>query len=112
MRASGEERLFLSDRLYKSPYRVIIAIITIWAFLFNLLGMDLAWAANSYGTVLPRSGTAAVGSPGHFLSEFTLPTTLGEVRETHQGLGSKTVIHIQDAHCNYSAQKNIKEIIA
>jgi len=95
---------------------VIIAIITIWAFLFNIIGTELAWAQNPTGSVLPPTSTRAEGSPGHILSklepsQFKLPTTLGSVKETHTGYNKKTVIHIQDAHCNYSAQESVKGII-
>ncbi len=96
----------------KSPYTVIISIITIWAFLFNIIGQELAWAAAPVGPVLPASGTGAQGGSGQFLSEFRLPAPLGIVKETYQGPNGKTIIHIQDAHCNYSAQKNVREIVS
>jgi len=111
--AEGGEAISI-NRLYKSPYRVIIAIITIWAFLFNTVGMELAWAYNPKGSVLSRTGTGAQDSSGHFfdLNEFRLPSSVGEVKETYLGTNGKTVIHIQDAHCNYSAQNSIKNIVS
>ncbi|MFH1877451.1 MAG: hypothetical protein ABH883_01410, partial [Candidatus Omnitrophota bacterium] len=47
-------------------------------------------------------------------AEFILPEDLGSVKDSFAPLtGSPrgTVIHIQDAHCNYNAQKKISEII-
>jgi len=115
---------FFLTYLYKSPYKLIISIITLWAFLFNIFGYELAWAHNSSGTVLPTVSTGAQNRPGHFI----LPTSLGEIKEIYHhpsfdsaangGLAQdelpfskKMVIHIQDAHCNYSAQKSINEIV-
>ncbi|MDD5439212.1 MAG: hypothetical protein PHS37_03405 [Candidatus Omnitrophica bacterium] len=41
-----------------------------------------------------------------------LPLSLGYIREFHKADGDKPVIvYIQDAHCNYSCQKNIQAII-
>jgi len=111
MRGCGTDKSSITN-FRKSPYTVIISIITIWAFLFNIIGQELAWAANPYGSVLPATGTAAVGGSGQFLSEFVLSNQLGIVKETYQGPNGKTIIHIQDAHCNYSAQKNVREIVS
>jgi len=105
--------------LYKSPYKAIISIITIWAFLFNTIAMELAWASKSPSPMLPASGTDDAGSPGHLsksraglnLPYFWLPAVLGEIKHRHIGTNSKTIIYIQDAHCNYSCQKSIENII-
>ncbi|MBL7069745.1 MAG: M20/M25/M40 family metallo-hydrolase, partial [Candidatus Omnitrophica bacterium] len=86
---------------------MIISIITIWAFLFNTFGMELAWASKTPSPVLPASGTGNAGSPGHTI----LPKELGEIKEVHTGVNKKTVIYIQEAHCNYSCQKSIRDII-
>ena len=115
MQACGKDSLFLSFKR-KSSYKLIISIITIWAFLFNIIGGEVAWAFNPTGSVLPASGTGAQGSSGHFssldeLENFKVPTSLGQVKNIHQGSNKKTIIHIQDAHCNYSAQKSIKGIL-
>ena len=42
---------------------------------------------------------------------FSLPSHLGEVKMKCKGTSPKTIVHIQDAHCNYFAQKKISEII-
>lgn len=41
---------------------------------------------------------------------INIPATLGKIIQTHQG-GSKTVICIQDLHCNYEVQMNIAGLI-
>jgi phosphohistidine swiveling domain-containing protein len=41
-----------------------------------------------------------------------LPERLGEIVSVHKGRAQKTVIHIRDAHCDYSAQNSIAGIIA
>lgn len=42
-----------------------------------------------------------------------IPEKLGKVEEVFQGLpGSPVIVHIQDAHANYEAQVNIKNILA
>lgn len=42
---------------------------------------------------------------------FSIPEHLGEVRYSNRGEGHRTVIHIQDAHCNYFAHQKISSII-
>ncbi|MEA3488864.1 MAG: hypothetical protein U9R44_00775 [Candidatus Omnitrophota bacterium] len=36
----------------------------------------------------------------------------GTIKSTYKGKKDKTIIHIQDAHCNYEAQQNINRILA
>ncbi|HRZ14072.1 MAG TPA: hypothetical protein P5110_01050 [Candidatus Omnitrophota bacterium] len=46
--------------------------------------------------------------------EFSIPANLGNVKEIYQPettITSKTIIQIQDAHCNYEAQKNLAQIL-
>ena len=47
---------------------------------------------------------------------FTIPSHLGSIEDistpkTHKTLHENTIIHIQDAHCDYAAQHAISEII-
>jgi len=42
---------------------------------------------------------------------FTLPENLGKIKYKYQGSSNKTIIHIQDAHCNYACQQKITEIL-
>ncbi|MFH1879016.1 MAG: hypothetical protein ABH883_09445 [Candidatus Omnitrophota bacterium] len=45
------------------------------------------------------------------IDQFELPESLGEVKFRYSGTGGKTVIHIQDAHCNYDSQKAMLKIL-
>ena len=106
-----------SDRTYVSslrrgPFKVLTCLVTLWAFLFNILWTDgLAWAVGSPAE-LTRVGSSRAGSPGLLLE---LPKSLGTVKDSFRGQRSEDrgqiVFHIQDAHCNYDAQNKIAEII-
>ncbi|MBU1913436.1 MAG: hypothetical protein KKB22_07880 [Candidatus Omnitrophica bacterium] len=45
------------------------------------------------------------------LDEIIIPNQYGSIIETHEGTNGKLIIHIQDAHANYEAQKNIAGIV-
>ncbi|MDP3730053.1 MAG: hypothetical protein Q8R14_00820 [Candidatus Omnitrophota bacterium] len=73
------------------------------------------WAARS-SSGLTSVGLDSAGSPSPLkdlsASTFTLPRELGTIQESNEVPGSdKTVIHIQDAHCNYAAQTAISGIL-
>ena len=89
-------------------------------FSCNTLGGDMlvgeAWAARS-SSGLTSVGFDSAGSPSPLKSlsaaNFTLPQELGYIQESVEVPNSgKIVIHIQDAHCNYAAQKSIAEILS
>jgi len=61
-------------------------------------------------------GPGAVGSPvpveGLNPYSLTIPEKFGKIEEVFQGTpGSPVIVHIQDAHANYEAQVNIKNIL-
>ncbi|MBN1871354.1 MAG: hypothetical protein JW800_02160 [Candidatus Omnitrophica bacterium] len=99
----------------KRPLKVMVAIITLWSFLFNTVFCDVTWAAKS--TIGSTSlGPIGTGSPGVSkelnVDTFSLPEYLGHIKDSCKGNASKkVVIHIQDAHCNYAAQHKISDII-
>ena len=45
------------------------------------------------------------------LRDLQIPKSLGEVQEFHQGNNGKLIIHIQDVHAHYEAQKNYAKIM-
>ncbi|MFC1576426.1 tetratricopeptide repeat protein [Candidatus Omnitrophota bacterium] len=100
------------------PLKAIVCIVALWSFLLTNIGggflIEKAWAA---GTPLELTtvGSNRAGSPGTIkelnVESFTLPQYLGHIKDVFKGAGDKTVIHIQDAHCNYAAQKRIADII-
>ena len=109
---TDHKKLFSTRR----PLRVI-AVITLWSFLFTTGGGDIlvdkTWAA---GTPEERPNVRSIGtdSPGAIseldVETFILPQYLGQVKDRHAADSDKTIIHIQDAHCNYAAQQKISDI--
>jgi hypothetical protein len=94
-------------------------MLTIFAFLANSFGgvqfAGISWAAEP-SSGLTSVGPEKTGSPAPLkemdAGTFMLPNELGYVQDSAKVEGSaKTVIHIQDAHCNYYAQKRIAEIV-
>ncbi|HNV86943.1 MAG TPA: peptidoglycan DD-metalloendopeptidase family protein, partial [Candidatus Omnitrophota bacterium] len=89
-----------------------IAIVVIVTFSTTQLG----WAdgiSRIRAEALPDSGAAgaSAGSPLNFIDRIELPSDIADVRKVFRGEGDRVVIHIQDAHANYEAQKNIAAIL-
>ncbi|MCX5686805.1 MAG: hypothetical protein NTW09_05055 [Candidatus Omnitrophica bacterium] len=84
----------------KKRSRLITAVITITAFLSTSLYAGPA-------TVRPAAAPSAFD-----INAFSLPAGLGEVSSVFKGTNGKTILHIQDAHCDYNAQHAIAAIIA
>ena len=133
----------------RGPFKVIVTTITLWSFLFNIIGPDIAllrplnlvghaWAVGNLSE-LTSVGSGRADSPGVFkalnVATFGLPEYLGQIRYSWEPSIDKatgrssdiatarssaktiqpsnnTIVHIQDAHCNYAAQQKIAEIIA
>jgi len=70
-----------------------------------------------YSLVFAVTGVPAPAGPAvaevtaSSLSDIYVPKKIGARRDKFEGTSEKVVIHIQDAHCNYEAQKNIAGII-
>ncbi|MCX5679107.1 MAG: hypothetical protein NTZ95_00270, partial [Candidatus Omnitrophica bacterium] len=121
----------------RKPFKVVVCAITLVAFFVNTFAYDFAWAGESAPSELTSVGSDRATGPG-FLREldpatFKLPDSLGTIKDSwspdastlrrSQRLNSSfaqgeygsphnaTVIHIQDAHCNYNAQTKIAEIV-
>ncbi|MCD6459896.1 hypothetical protein J7L67_04430, partial [bacterium] len=45
------------------------------------------------------------------LKKIIIPADIGKIEETYEGLEDTLIVHIQDVHCNYQAQKNIASIL-
>ncbi|MBF0216923.1 MAG: hypothetical protein HQL30_08030 [Candidatus Omnitrophica bacterium] len=85
-----------------------ISVITALGFLVNSTIGELAWA----GPSLPILNSSVSAAKGLDPEMFSLPEYLGQVKGRFRGASSgKTVIYIQDAHCNYECQKKISDII-
>jgi len=83
----------------------VTSLITFCFFICSLIVPDISLASTFDQTTLKQ--TSAI------VSELSLPERLGRVSDSYvPETASKAVIHIQDAHCNYGAQKTISEIIS
>ncbi|MCX5677834.1 MAG: hypothetical protein NTY76_01870 [Candidatus Omnitrophica bacterium] len=99
----------------KKPFKALICIVTLAAFLFNTVSYDAAWAVGT-PSELSDNGSNKAGGQGFTkdinVTNFTLPKDLGSVTNSYAAANpDKVVIHIQDAHCNYAAQHQISKII-
>ena len=83
--------------------RKTISLILIIAFVFSIVSQD------AYAALLPIN--TSLIQEAFPIQKFNLPQYLGEIQDSFKGKSKKTVIHIQEAHCNYPAQKQISEII-
>ncbi len=109
-------RYLLSGR----PVRAIITVITLWSFLFNISGGEVssAWAARTPLELTRVGSNSRAGSePGRLVKDlrvetFSLPENFGRIKDAWKSdSGENTIVHIQDAHCNYAAQLKIAEML-
>ncbi len=76
------------------------------------LGICLVFGWSSMGQAdVVESVFKAVQGPATDLTSLNFPPTLGEVISFHKGTQDYTVVHIVDAHCDYSVQHSIADII-
>ena len=99
----------------KGPLKTMISVIALWSFLFNIVCFDLAWAVR-VPSEPSRVGSKGADSPGFPRMDLTvdnvsIPLGFGEIKNTFLGTNGKIIIHILDAHCNYSAQHAVAGIV-
>ena len=82
----------------------VVALITLVAFTLTMDGGILTEIAHA-------SSLPSISANSFSLQSIQLPECLGHVKESHNTFSGKTIIHIQDAHCNYAAQRRIADII-
>ncbi|MFH1309384.1 MAG: hypothetical protein ABIH85_01745, partial [Candidatus Omnitrophota bacterium] len=101
----------------KRSYKAVTSIIATIAFLCTTLGRDISWATENdlqagKSLLIYNQVNNSLNSDVSF---FRIPAKLGEIQDSwapeDEVSCRKTIIHIQDAHCNYAAQKKISEII-
>ena len=99
----------------KGPLKAIISIVALWSFLFNIVCFDVAWAVRvpSESSRVDSNGADSPGFPRMDLTvdNVSIPLGFGEIKNTFRGTNGKTIIHILDAHCNYSAQHAVAGIV-
>jgi phosphomannomutase len=89
------------------------------SFLGKVVAVSLIAAFSLYGCDMSFAMTAAeiassdVVSPADVLSveDIGIAIDAGTIRSKFSGDTGKTIIHIQDAHCNFEAQSNISRIL-
>ena len=95
---------------YKIARKIISVILTL-VFMVIAIQSDFSFAAVETGSIsfdIPFVNNISFSS---FDPEaFTVPFHLGEIQSKYKGASDKFVIHIQDAHLNYFAQKKIADI--
>ncbi|MDD5633708.1 MAG: lysostaphin resistance A-like protein [Candidatus Omnitrophica bacterium] len=94
-------------------FKRVISLITLFAFVFTMVLPDALAAGsiskNPFEQIQIADNVKTI--PVFNVDTFSLPDGLGEVQFFHKGSSGKTVIHIQDAHCNYFAQKRVGDIL-
>ncbi|MCB1195825.1 hypothetical protein KDK77_06545 [bacterium] len=70
----------------------------------------LAFAAAPTPALYPQDKPEAVKTSMD-MGKIVIPSDLGKIEDTYENLEDSLVIHIQDVHCHYEAQKNIAKIV-
>jgi len=90
-------------------FKKTFSLIALFAFIMTFVLMD-AWAEAADASVI----TTPDKTEEHLqldVDTLTISPHIGTVKFSRKGKSDKTIIHIQDAHCNYGAQKSISKII-
>ena len=95
------------------PWLRTVAFLTAFVFTFTSVvwdgGLTKAHAAATQSPLTESSLSSS--SASSLLAQVALPDTYGTVKSSFLGDPEKVVIHIQDAHVNEEAQRNIANII-
>ncbi|MFH1877206.1 MAG: hypothetical protein ABH883_00155, partial [Candidatus Omnitrophota bacterium] len=99
--------------LFTGITRKIFSLVVSFLFLVNTFSADSIPAADTENFVesIEDSIAAEEGNEIPEVEKFRLPEYLGTVKDFCKGNSDKVVIHIQDAHCNFAAEKKIYEIM-
>ncbi|MCX5666185.1 MAG: methyltransferase [Candidatus Omnitrophica bacterium] len=82
----------------------VIALMVSFTFIWQSIG-PVAKAEDAYAATL-SSDSRSID-----ISSIKLPASIGEVIDSSKGNIGKTIIHIRDAHCDYSAQNSISGLV-
>ncbi len=81
-----------------------ISLTLVVSFLFS----EVSFAAPEIAGIAPRFSITPIETILRDVSRFETPLEFSTLQEFHQGdAGKPLIIHIQDAHSNYSGQKNL-----
>ncbi|MBI3306355.1 MAG: redoxin domain-containing protein, partial [Candidatus Omnitrophica bacterium] len=98
------------------PWLRVTAFLTALIFTYNTCWADNASLihSNTQKNNLPASDIASAAmtsAPKSFFDSLQLSDSIGQIKSTFQGSRSRIIVHIQDAHVNEEAQRNIANII-
>jgi len=86
----------------------LISLAAAGSFLLTSIGS--AWA-EEIPSKAGKAGVPQAAVKALNVGTFSLPEDLGQIKDAWQSSSGRTIVHIQDAHCNYEAQHKIAEII-
>ncbi|MSR77958.1 MAG: hypothetical protein EXS63_07025, partial [Candidatus Omnitrophica bacterium] len=92
------------------PWLRTIALLTCLIFTSQSFG----WSDVAHSRPLSVSSETSApqnASPLKNILESGLPSAIGQIKHSYQGTSAKVILHIQDAHINEEAQRNIAEIL-
>jgi len=110
-----------SSFIPKNLSRSLIPLLIVCVFFLNITLVDYTYAqGNSFK--ISGNPNAEAASPNLFssseategpldISSLVLPEYLGQVKKSNIGNPRRILIHVQDAHCNYAAQKRVADIL-
>ncbi|MDP3919436.1 MAG: hypothetical protein Q8R76_01335 [Candidatus Omnitrophota bacterium] len=93
-----------------------IALLTVIAFIGTQVvwaeGINLIPGAGGYTDSLAGADLSLPESPGgSLLTDIRIPEDVGAIKRAYQGTNGRLVVHIQEAHVNEAAQRNIAKIL-
>ncbi len=92
-------------------FKKLVSVIVLTVFFCNVIQYT-AGAVVAGPQVLPGAGTGDEEKAAVLdIATFNLSPELGTVRYSYKGSSGRVLVHIQDAHCNYDAQKKVAAII-
>lgn len=111
---TGAKDIETGIAILRGPLKTMVNIVVLGSFLFYIFMPDIGGALGKSGDIL-RTGTSGTGAPRLIErfdpAKFDLPSDLGKISYRHIGNSDKTVILIQDAHCDLNVQKTISDVI-
>ena len=97
------------------PWLRAIALFTVITFtVTNVVwadGIQTLRSGNSSNVPLPSATASKNVLQSHLLDDIKFPDSIGQIKTTFKGNRDRIVIHIQDAHANEEAQRNIAKIL-
>ena len=97
------------SNIYKLKIRIIATLI-----LSAFIVQDLSWASTLVPSYFSSETRRALPTPFDAIqnpSLLPIPHEAADMQEYHKGNNGKLIIHLQDAHANYSGQKHLADTL-